>query len=100
VPNILYRYEMWPITLKEEHKLQVSETAWIQKYLNLRPIESVSRLRTLNDEKICDSYRSSIIKMVKSSAEFWSVNLWKISTLQIEKKMKDNIQVNIRMILE
>jgi hypothetical protein len=27
VPNILYRYEMWPITLKEEHKLQVSETA-------------------------------------------------------------------------
>jgi len=29
-----------------------------------------------------------VLKMVKSSGKFWSVNLCKMSTLQMQKKMK------------
>jgi hypothetical protein len=37
---------------------------------------------------------------MKSYGKIWPVNHRKMSTLQIQKKMKDNIQINLRMILE
>jgi hypothetical protein len=55
------------------------------------------QFKNINNEKICDLYGSSVIKMVKCSTLFLSANSRKMFSLQIVKKMKDKIHMNIRM---
>jgi hypothetical protein len=64
---ILYEYETWSLTLREEHKLRVFENRIMRRIYALRRDEATGEWRQLHNEELHDLYSSpSIIRIMKS----------------------------------
>jgi hypothetical protein len=70
---ILYGYETLSLTLREEHKLRVSENRDLKRIFGSKRDEVTGDWRKLHNEELHNLYSSpNIIRMLKSSRMRWT----------------------------
>ena len=67
VPVVLYGYETWSLTLREEHRLRVFDNRVLRRLFGPKWNEVIGEWRTLHNEEFTDLYSSpNIIRAIKS----------------------------------
>jgi hypothetical protein len=67
LPVVLYGYETWSLTLREEHRLRVFENRVLRRIFGAKRDEVTGGLRKLHNKELHNFYSSpSIISMIKS----------------------------------
>jgi hypothetical protein len=67
LPVVLYGYETWSLTLREEHRLRVFENRVLRRIFGPKCDEVTREWRNLHNEELRDLYSSlSIIRIIKS----------------------------------
>jgi hypothetical protein len=70
---VLYGYETWSLTLREEHRLRVFENRLLRKIFGPKRDEVIGDWRKLHNENLHNMYPSpSIIIMIKSRRMRWA----------------------------
>jgi hypothetical protein len=76
LPLVLYMFETWSLTRKEEHGLKVFKNRVLRRIFGLKRDEVMGWWRKLHNEELCDFYFSpSIIIMIKSWRMRWAGNV-------------------------
>jgi hypothetical protein len=66
LPVVLYGYEIWSLTLREEHRLRLFEKRVLRKIFGPKRGEGTAGWRTLNNEELHNLFCSpSIIRIIK-----------------------------------
>jgi hypothetical protein len=66
LPVVLYRCEIWSVTLSEERKLSVFENKLLRRIFGTKSDEVTGEWRKLHNEELNDLYSSSnIIRVIK-----------------------------------
>ena len=66
LPVVLYRCETWSLTLREEHRLRVSENRVLRRIFGPRRDKITGEWRKLHTEELNDLYCSpSIVRVIK-----------------------------------
>jgi len=66
LPVVLYGYEAWPLTLREERKLRVFENVVLRRIFGPRREEVTGEWRRLHNEELNDLYCSpNIVRVIK-----------------------------------
>lgn len=66
LPIVLYGYETWSLTWKEERILQVFENKTLRKTFGPKKDEISAEFRSLHKEELCELYKPpSIVRIVK-----------------------------------
>ena len=65
LPVVLYGCETWPLTLREERRLRVSESRVLRRIFGLKRDEVTEDWRKLREE-LNDLYSPNIIRVIKS----------------------------------
>jgi hypothetical protein len=66
LPVVLYRWESWFLTLREEQRLRLSENRMLRKIFGPKRDEATGEWRRLHDEELNDLYSSpNIIRAIK-----------------------------------
>jgi hypothetical protein len=66
LPVVLYEYETWSFTLREEHRLRVFENRVVRRIFGSKRDKVTGDLRKLHDEELHGLYCSiNIIRMIK-----------------------------------
>jgi hypothetical protein len=69
---VLYGYETWPLTLKEEHRLRVFENRVMRKIFGPKRDAVTGEWRKVHNEEHCNLYSlPSIIRIIKSRKMRW-----------------------------
>jgi hypothetical protein len=72
LPVVLYRYETWSLTLREEYKLRVFVKRVLRRIFGPKRDEVMGGWRKLHNEELHSLYFSpSIIRMMKSRRVRW-----------------------------
>ena len=72
LPVVLYGCETWPLTLREERKLRVSEKMVLRRIFGPRREEVTGECRRLHNEELNDLCSSSnIVRVIKSRRMRW-----------------------------
>jgi hypothetical protein len=66
LPFVLYGCETWSLTLREKHRLRVSENMVLRKMFVSKKEEATGEWRRLQDEELHDLYSHSVIHVFKS----------------------------------
>ena len=67
LPVVLYGYETWSLTLREERRLRVFENRVLRRLFGPKRDEVTGEWRTLNNEELRDLYSlPNIVRVVKS----------------------------------
>jgi hypothetical protein len=73
LPVVLYVCETWSLTLREEHRLRVSENRVLRKIFGPKRDEVMGEWRNLHNDELHDLYSSpSIIRIIKSRRMRWA----------------------------
>jgi len=73
LPVVLYGYEAWSLTLREERKLRVFENMVLRRIFGPRRDEVTGEWRRLHNEELNDLYSSSnIVRVIKSRRMRWA----------------------------
>jgi len=73
LPVVLYGYETWSLTLREERKLRVFENMVLRRNFGPRKDEVMGEWRRLHNDKLNDLYSSpNIVQMIKSRRMRWA----------------------------
>jgi hypothetical protein len=73
LPVVLYGCETWSLTLREEHRLKVSENRVLREIFGPKRDEVTGDCRKLHNEELHNLYSSpSIIRMIKSRRMRWA----------------------------
>jgi hypothetical protein len=71
-PVVLYGYETWSLTLREEHRLRVSENRVLRKIFGPKREEDGSWRKLHNDELHSLYSSSNIVRVIKSRRMRWA----------------------------
>jgi hypothetical protein len=78
---VLYGCETWSLTLREEHRLRVSEDRVLRRIFGLKRHEETRGCRKLHNEELHSLYPSpSIIRIIKSRRMRWAGHVARIGT--------------------
>jgi hypothetical protein len=70
---VVYGYETWSLTLKEEHRLRVFENRVLRRIFGPKWDEVTGEWRQLHNKELRDLYYSpSIIRIIKSRRMRWA----------------------------
>jgi hypothetical protein len=73
LPMVLYGYESWPLTLRDEHKLRVLENIVLRIIFGPKRDEKTEGWRNLHNEELCNLCSSpGIIRMIKLRRMRWA----------------------------
>jgi hypothetical protein len=73
VPVVLYGYETWSLTLREEHRLRVFENRVLRRIFGPKRYEVTGEWRKLHSEELHNLYSSpDIIWQIKSRRMMWA----------------------------
>jgi hypothetical protein len=73
LPVVLYGCETWPLTVREEHKLRVSENRVLRRIFGPKRDGMTGGWRKLHNEELHNLYSSpSIIRIIKSRRMRWA----------------------------
>jgi hypothetical protein len=73
LPVVLYGYETWSLTLREEHRLGVFESRVLRRTFGPKRVEVTGEWRKLHNEELHDLYSSpSIIRIIKARRMRWA----------------------------
>jgi hypothetical protein len=73
LPVVLYGFETWSLTLKEEHRLRVFENRVLWRIFSPKRDEVTRDWRKLHTEELHNSYSSpNIIRMIKLRTIRWA----------------------------
>jgi hypothetical protein len=73
LPVVLYGFETWSLTLKEQHSLRVFENKALRRIFGPKRNEVTGEWEKLHNEELRDLYSSpNIIRMIKSSRMRWA----------------------------
>jgi hypothetical protein len=76
---ILYDFETWSLTLREEHRLRVLENRVLRRIFGSKRDEVRGGWRYLRNEELCDLYSSpNIIRMAKLRRMKWTGHVARI----------------------
>jgi hypothetical protein len=76
LPIVLYGCEAWSFTLREEHRLRVSENTVLRRVFGSKRDEVTEEWRKLNNEELNDLYYSpNIIRVIKSGRMRWEAHV-------------------------
>jgi hypothetical protein len=76
LPLVLYGPETWSLTLREEHRLSVSENRVLRRIFGLKKDEVTGEWRKLHNKELRNLYSSpSIIRIIKSRRMRWAGHL-------------------------
>ena len=79
LPVVLYGYEAWSLTLREERKLRVSENTVLRKIFESRGDEVAGKRRRLHNEELNDLYCSTnMVRVMKSRRTKCAVHVARI----------------------
>jgi hypothetical protein len=65
LPDVLYGYETWALTLREEHRLRVFENRVLRRIFGPKRNEVTGEWRKLNNEGLHNLYSSPNIRQIK-----------------------------------
>jgi hypothetical protein len=75
-PVVLYGYETWSLTLREERMLRVFENRVLRRIFGLKRDEVTGDWRKLHNEELIDMFCSpNIVRMIKSRRMGWVVHV-------------------------
>jgi hypothetical protein len=73
LPVVLYGYETWSLTLREEHRLRVSENRLLRRIFGPKRDDVMREWRKLNTAELYNLYSSpNIIRQIKSRRLRWA----------------------------
>jgi hypothetical protein len=73
LPVVLYGFETWSLTLREEHRLRVFENRVLRRIFGPKRDEVTGEWRKLHTKELYDLYTSpSIIRIIKSRRMRWA----------------------------
>ena len=73
LPVVLYGYETWSLTLREERRLRVFENRVMRRVFGPKRDEVTEEWRKLHNEEVSDLYSlSNIVRVVKSRRMRWA----------------------------
>jgi hypothetical protein len=73
LPVVLYGYETWSLTLKEEHRLGMFENRVLRRIFGPKRDDVTGEWRKLHNEELHDLYSSpSIIRIMKARRMRWA----------------------------
>ena len=73
MPVVLYGYETWSLTLREERRLKVFENRVLRRVFGLKRDEVTGEWRKLHNEELRDLYSlPNIVRVVKSRRMRWA----------------------------
>jgi hypothetical protein len=72
LPVVLYGYETWSLTLREEHRLRVFENRVLRRIFGPKRDEVTVEWRKLQSEELHNLYLSPDIRQVKSRRMRWA----------------------------
>jgi hypothetical protein len=79
LPVVLYGCETWSLTLREEHRLRVSENRVLRRIFGTKRDEVTGEWRKLHNGELCNLYSSpDIIRQLKSRRMRWAGNVARI----------------------
>jgi hypothetical protein len=81
--HVLYGYETWFLTLREEHRLRVFENRVVRRVFGPKKDEVAGGWRRLHNEELHNLYASpDLIRVIKSRRLRWAVHVARIREMR------------------
>ena len=78
LPVVLYGCEIWSVTLREEHRLRVSENRVLRRIYGPKVDEVTGESIKLHNEELNDLYSPNIVRVIKSRRMRWARHLARV----------------------